>query len=128
MGEEGRKPYRRGGNFGRRWPEPTVDFPPLPYPADARFSVKHIAYLHAYCGKEPREIAARYPRAITLAQVHLALYHYFSNRGPIDAEIAAEQRFSARKSLDEASMVLPSLRDVAGDGTPVIAAAKPDED
>ncbi len=109
MDDERQKPWKRR-DFGRRWPEPKSEFPPLPYPENARFSVKQIAYLHAYCGKEPRDIVAQYPRAISRGQVHLALAHYFTNREPIDAELAAELRFDRRKSLDVPSMTLPSVR------------------
>ena len=82
----------------------------MPYPENSRFSIRQVAYLHAYLGKEPGDIVARYPRTISLAQVHLALAHYFTNKSAIDAEIAAELRFDRRKSLDEPSMRLPSLR------------------
>ncbi len=109
MDDERRKPWKRK-DFGRKWPEPKSEFPAMPYPENARFSIKQIAYLHAYCGKEASDIAACYPRTISLAQIHLALFHYFSNREPIDAEIAAELRFDRRKSLDEVSMTLPSIR------------------
>ncbi len=109
MDDERRKPWKRK-DFGRKWPEPKSEFPAMPYPENARFSIKQIAYLHAYCGKEASDIAARYPRTISLAQIHLALFHYFSNREPIDKEIAAELRFDRRKSLDEVSMTLPSIR------------------
>ncbi len=110
MDDDARNSWRRNGRFGRKWPEPKSEFPAVPYPENARFSIKQIAYLHAYCGKEASDIAARYPRTISLAQIHLALFHYFSNREPIDREIAAEMRFDRRKSLDEASMSLPSVR------------------
>ena len=81
MGDERRRAWGRDGHRGRRRAEATAEFPAMPYPADAKFTVKHIAYLHAYCRKEPREIVARYPKALSLAQVHLALAHYFSDRG-----------------------------------------------
>lgn len=112
MDEQGRKPWRRNGQFGRKWPEPKGDFPPWPQPeGNARFSIKQVAYLHAYCGNEPRDIVARYSRTISLAQVHLALAHYYQSKDAIDAEIAAEMRFNASRSLDEPSMSLPSMRD-----------------
>jgi hypothetical protein len=109
MDEHDRKHDRRNGRYGRKWPETRVEFPPLPYPEDAKITVKHIAYLHAYCRKEPRDIVARYPRVLSLAQVHLALAHYYSNQEAIDAEIAAERRFNAQNTLAASSMTLPPV-------------------
>jgi hypothetical protein len=83
--------------------------PPLPYPEDARFSVKNIAYLHVYCRKEPRDIVARYPRLLSLAQVHLALAHYYMDKERIDAELDEGRRFNTGDALKTASMTLPSV-------------------
>ena len=94
--------------YGRDF-ETKSTFPMLPYPEGAAFSIKQIAYLHAYCGNEPRDIVSRYPKAVTLAQVHLALAHYFADRGPIDAEIARERAFNTGKALVDPSMRLPSV-------------------
>lgn len=109
MGDGGRKSWRRNERF-RRWPESKAgEFPAIPYPENSRFSIKQIAYLHAYCQIEPRDIVARYPRTISLAQVHLALSHYFTNKEPIDAEIAADLSWDRRRSLDDGSMTLPRV-------------------
>lgn len=108
MGEDGQRSWKRNGRYGRKWPEARAEFPAVPYPKDTKFTVKHIAYMHAYCRKAPHDIVACYPKSLSLAQVHLALYHYFSDRGPIDAEIAAEIQFNRRATLDEASMTLPA--------------------
>lgn len=110
MDEQGRKPWRRNAQFGRKWPESKSPFPAVAYPKDTKFTVKQIAYLHAYNGKDPRDIVACYPKTLTLAQVHLALFHYFSNREPVDAEIAAEIRFNRGATLGGASMSLPTMR------------------
>ncbi len=99
MDEHARKYSRRNGRYGRRWTETKVEFPPLPYPEDARFSVANIAYLHVHCRKEPRDIVARYPRLLTLAQVHLALAHYYSNQESIDAELDQGRRFNTGDAL-----------------------------
>jgi hypothetical protein len=106
MGEERERPTRRDF-FRRRWEEPSVDFPSVPLPEGSKITPKLVGYLHVYCRKSPAEIAARYPRAVTLAQVHLGLYHYFTNREAIDAVIEAELAFNARDSLGAASMTLP---------------------
>jgi hypothetical protein len=111
MDGQGRRPWRRKGHFGRRWPEPESEFPAIPDPGNARFSVKQIAYLHAYCGKEPRGIVARYPKTLSLAEVHSALADYYRSKDAIDAEIAAEIRLNARDSLAEARISPPSMRD-----------------
>ena len=83
---------------------------PLPeYPKDHTFTVKSIAYLHVYCRKAPEELAARFPRTLSLADVHLALAHYYLNRDAIDAEIARERAFNTGKALHDASMSLPRM-------------------
>lgn len=109
MGEGEGKRFRGRRDFGRKWPEPKVDFPTVPYPEGSKITVKTIAFLHAYCGKAPVDIAARYPRAITLAQVHLGIYHYLSNREAIDAAIKEELAFNARDTLRGPSMTLPRV-------------------
>src|SRR5262245_59338173 len=96
------KQRKWGRDFGTK-----NTLPLLPYQGTA-FSIKQIAYLHAYCGKEPKDIVAKYPKAVALADVHLALAHYFRDRGPIDAEIAAELKFNTQNSLGGHSMTLPS--------------------
>src|SRR4051794_31158730 len=69
------------------------------HPKGSKISVKHVAYLYAYCKKHPREIVARYPRALTEAQVHLALAHYFLNREEFDARIEEDRRLNTGDSL-----------------------------
>lgn len=108
MGDERRGAFRRG-RFREKEPARKSEFPPMPYPKDARVSIKHIAYLHIYCGKEPREIVSRYPKTLTLAQAHLALFHYFTNREAIDAEIASDRQMNTRDALAEPARSLPTL-------------------
>src|SRR4051812_37129884 len=109
MGEKREKSAWGKKDFRRKWPETKVDFPVVPYPDGSRITVKAIAYLHSYCRQTPAEIVARYPRAMTLAHVHLALFHYFTNKEAIDSELAKEIRFNARDTLGDASMTLPSV-------------------
>jgi hypothetical protein len=91
----------------------TPSFPMLPY--SGKFTIKQVAYLHAYCQKTPEEIVAGYPKAISLAQVHLALAHYFTDPKPIDSELACELRFNTMKGLD-GSMSLPSRAEMFAAG------------
>lgn len=110
MGDEGRKSWRRNERF-RRWPESKAGgFPAISYPENTRFSIKQIAYLHAYCGNEVRDIVARFPRSLSMSQVHLALAHYFADREKIDKEIKRELQFDRTRSLHDPSMTLPPVR------------------
>lgn len=81
-------------------------FPVPEFVPSSKFDIKHIAFLHAYCRLEPRQIASRYPKALTLADVHLALAHYFRNPGPIDEVIKRELEFNGRDGLKSSSMSL----------------------
>ena len=47
---------------------------------------------------------------LTLAQVHLGLYHYYENQKAIDAELAKDAEFNRTDSLKAPSMTLPSVR------------------
>ena len=49
------------------------------------------------------------PRLLTLADVHLALAHYFRDPEAIDAEIKREMAFNSRDSLSSSSMTLPGV-------------------
>jgi hypothetical protein len=92
---------------------------PVPeFPESSKIGIKTIAYLHVYCREEPREIAARYPKCLTLADVHLALAHYFRNPGPINEELKREMKFNTATGLGSSTAALPrvglsSLVDVA---------------
>lgn len=82
----------------------------MPCPENARFSVKQVAYLHAYLGHEPRDIAARYSKMTSLAEVHAALGRYFGEeKAAVDAEIARDRELNRRDSLAAGSRKLPGL-------------------
>ncbi len=100
----------RGASYRRqRSQELRAGFPVPEFPETSKISIKTIAFLHAYCREEPREIAARYPKCLTLADVHLALALYYRNRSEIDEEIENERRFNVRDSLASPSMTLPRV-------------------
>jgi hypothetical protein len=109
----------RGENYRRqRSQELKAGFPVPKFPETSKISIKQIAFLHAYCREEPHEIAARYPRVLTLADVHLGLAHYFRDRERYDAEIKKELAFNRRDGLTSSTVALPrvglsSLLDVA---------------
>ena len=88
------------------------------FPEASRISIKHIAFLHVYGGESPGEIASRYPKCLTLADVHAALCHYFRDPDPINAEIKLELAFNRGDGLKTQTAALPrvglsSLVDVA---------------
>jgi hypothetical protein len=109
----------RGESYRRqRSQELKAGFPVPEFPETSKISIKQIAFLHAYCREEPREIAARYPKCLSLADVHLALAHYFRDPGPIDNELKREIKFNTRNGLNSSTAALPrvglsSLLDVA---------------
>src|SRR4051794_40645387 len=107
MGEKGEKPNRREF-FRRKWEEPKVDFPDVPFPEGSKVTVKQVAYLHSFCHQTPADIVSRYP--VSLADVYLALYWYHKDRKAIDQVIRQELAFNARDTLGDASMSLPSRR------------------
>lgn len=83
---------------------------PFPeFPKDAALSVKSIAYLHVYCRKSPEEIRSRFPRVLTLGDVHAALAHYYRNRQAFDEEIARERQFNTPKGLGDVTLSLPKV-------------------
>lgn len=106
---EATEEFRRKTGYRKRAASLKTAIPLPEYPNDPKFTVKSLAYLHVYCGKAPQEIVARFPRALSLADVHLALAHYYLNRDAIDAEIARERAFNTQKALVEPSMRLPSV-------------------
>lgn len=110
MGETGEKPLDRRERFRRKWPEPKPVYPVMPYPEGASVTVKQIGYLAVHCRIPPVDIIARYHRGLTLAQVHLGLYHYYENQQAIDAELAKDAEFNRADSLKAPSMTLPSVR------------------
>jgi hypothetical protein len=101
----------RGENYRRQrsqeMREPAFSVPA--FPEASRISIKQIAFLHAYCREEPREIAARYPKCLTLADVHAALSHYFRDPEAIDAELKREMKFNTRDGLEGSAVGLPKV-------------------
>ena len=88
-------------------PKDTTPFPNLP--KGSTISEKTIAYLHVYLGKEPKEIVAAYPSRVTLAEIHLALAHYYQDPTAIDAELKREGELNSRDALNGASLSLPAV-------------------
>lgn len=107
---EGKKPERNRDRF-RRWPEEVESkFPMLPCPEGSKFTIKQVAYLHIYCKESPQEIVNRFPKQLSLGQVHLALAHYYlTEKKTIDSELANEFRLNRRDALLENSLSLPSF-------------------
>jgi hypothetical protein len=99
MGEE----TNRRSRYGRRRAEEfRAGFAVPAFPAGSKVGIKQIAFLHWYCRLDPHLIAARYSKVLSLADVHLALAHYFRNPEPIDAEIKRELAFNVRNGLARA--------------------------
>lgn len=108
MAGEGKKPFMNRDRF-RRWPaEVESKFPMIPISEGSKITVKQVAYLHAYCKESPAEIASRFPKQLSLGQVHLALAHYYlTEKKAIDDELAREFRLNTRDALLENSLSLP---------------------
>jgi hypothetical protein len=100
---------RRGRYGRRRAQEFKAGFPVPEFVSSSQIGIKHIAFLHAYCRLEPHLIAARYPKVLSLADVHLALAHYFRNPEPIDADIKRELAFNRGDGLASSAMNLPRV-------------------
>jgi hypothetical protein len=98
--------YRRQRSREMRAPAFTVP----PFPETSRVSIKQIAFLHVHCQESPRDIAARFPKFLTLADVHAALSIYFRNPEPVDAEIRKEVAFNRGDALNTAAVALPRVR------------------
>ena len=93
----------------RRAQEFKAGYPVPEFVVSSHITIKNIAYLSVYCQFEPHLIVARHPKVLSLADVHLALAHYFRNPEPIDAEIKSELAFHGRDGLASASMTLPRV-------------------
>lgn len=92
-----------GRNVGKLTPPPTggahiVMLPGhcggKPHVAGHRIKVQHVALWHERLGKAPDEIVAEHPE-LTLADVYAALVYYYDHRDEIDADICADEQFSA---------------------------------
>jgi hypothetical protein len=109
----------RGENFRRqRFQEMRAGYPVPAFPEGSKISIKNLGYLYAFCRLRPEDIAAKYPKALTLADVFAGLSHYLRDRERYDVEIKKELAFNSRDSLATSSAALPrvglsSLVDVA---------------
>src|ERR1700722_17713993 len=65
-----------------------------PHIAGHRIKVQHVAVWHERQGKSPDEIVAEHP-GLTLADVYAALVYYYDHREEIDADIRADEQFTA---------------------------------
>ena len=100
----------RGANFRRqRFQEPKAGLPVPAFPQTAKLGVKNLGYLYAYCRLRPEEIAAKFPNALTLADVFAGLSHYLRDRERYDAEIQKELAFNSAKSLASSTAALPHV-------------------
>ena len=109
------KPERfRGENFRRqRSQELKAGFPVPQFPEGSKISIKSLGYLYAYCRLPPEEIAAKFPKTLTLADVFAGLSHYLQDRERIDAEIKRELAFNS------AIASAPPLRPCLASGCPL---------
>src|SRR4051812_10975026 len=109
----------RGENYRRqRSQELKAGFPVPEFSEASRINIKTLGYLYAYCRLRPEEIAAKYPKALTLADVFAGLSHYLTDRERIDSEIKRELAFNTASGLNSSAASLPrvglsSLVDVA---------------
>lgn len=124
MVEGGKKSERNRDRF-RRWPADVESkFPMIPYP-EGKIGVKQVAYLHAYCKESPEDIARRFPKHLSLGQVHLALAHYYlAEKAAIDSELANEFRLNRGDALRESSLSLPLVGRTCPADTPKNGASK----
>ena len=110
MGKADEKPWDRRTKYRRKFPEAKPVYPAMPYPEGASVTAKQIGYLAVHCRIPPVEIITRYHRGLSLAQVHLGLYHYYENQQALDAELAKDAEFHRTDSLKAPSMTLPKVR------------------
>ena len=108
----------RGESYRRqRSQELRAGFPVPEFPEASKISIKTLGYLYAFCRLRPEDIAAKYPKALTLADVFAGLSHYLRDRERIDAEIKRELAFNSATGLLTAGSLprvgLSSLVDVA---------------
>jgi hypothetical protein len=116
MGE--RKERFRGEKFRRQRMQEQKGFPVPHFPANTKLGIKTLGYLYSYCRHRPEDIALKYPKALTLADVFAGLADYIRERERYDAEIERELAFNSQKGLETSGVSLPrpklsSLVDVA---------------
>ena len=103
---EGRRPTFR--NYRPRAEAAKPSFPEMPFPPGLSVTPKQIGFLHYHLGLGLAEIAGRY-EGLSVALVHLGLYHYLVNERAIKAELSDEATFNRGDSLKELSMTLPGV-------------------
>lgn len=107
MEDSPKRGFRGRRNYRGRAVEAKPEFPEMPYPDGVKITPKHLGYLHVHCRMPIADIVTRFPKRMTTALVHLGLYHYFSNREALDAELVSESKFNLAASLKETAMNLP---------------------
>jgi hypothetical protein len=115
---EKRERYRGESYRRQRSQELKAGYAVPQFPEASRISIKTLGYLYAFCRQQPEDIAAKYPKALTLADVFAGLSHYLRDRERIDAEIKSELAFNTATGLGSSTAALPrvglsSLVDVA---------------
>ena len=110
--------YRGESYRQQRSQEMKAGFPVPEFPEASRISIKTLGYLYAYCRLPPEDIAAKFPKTLTLADVFAGLSHYLTDRERIDSEIKRELAFNTASGLNSSAASLPrvglsSLVDVA---------------
>jgi hypothetical protein len=100
----------RGENFRRqRSQELKAGYPVPHFPEGSKISIKSLGYLYAYCRPRPEEIAAKFPKSLTLADVFAGLSHYLRDRERIDSELKRELAFNGREGLTSSTVTLPRV-------------------
>ena len=79
------------------------------FPKFTTISELNIAYLHVHLGKQPSEIVGAYPTIVTLADIHLALAHYYQNPKAFESELERGRAFLKTNALSYDSLSLPSV-------------------
>ncbi|MFO0890932.1 MAG: hypothetical protein U0790_17535 [Isosphaeraceae bacterium] len=105
-----KKERYRGESYRRqRSQEMKAGYPVPQFPEASKISIKTLGYLYAYCRLRPEEIAGKFPKALTLADVFLGLSLYLRDRETIDAEIKRELAFNSTKGLVSSAAALPRV-------------------
>jgi hypothetical protein len=100
----------RGENFRRQRSQELKAGLPVPeFPKNTKIGIKTLGYLYAYCRLRPEDIAAKFPKALTLADVFLGLSHYLTDRERYDAEIQKERAFNSAAGLESSTAALPKV-------------------
>jgi uncharacterized protein (DUF433 family) len=74
-----------------------------------RIKVQHVVVWYERVGMSPMEIVVGHP-SIGLADVHAALAYYHDHRGEIDADIVAEEKYTAEIEAKYPSGLQEKLR------------------